>query len=52
MASVRAGVVGAAEVNGPMNNGTQTGPMWDTQSGATWALFWFVVAIIVLFFVL
>lgn len=52
MASVRAGVVSGVEVNGPINNGTQTGPLWDPQSSGTWAGIWFVVAIILLFVVL
>jgi len=51
MASVRAGVVGVAEVNGPAANPTG-GSLWDLQSGSTWAAILFVVAIIVLFVVL
>lgn len=51
MASVRAGVVSAVEVNGPMAN-PQQGSLWDVGSGATWSAIWFVVAIIMLFVVL
>lgn len=51
MASVRAGVVGVAEVNGPMANPGPS-PLWDPQTGGTWAAIWFVIAFVVLFFVL
>lgn len=51
MASVSAGVVGAAAVNGPLNDGSNT-KLWDTNSGGTWAFVWFIVAIILLFAVL
>lgn len=51
MASVRAGVVSAVEVNGPIAN-PQQGPLFNPQQGSTWSAIWFVVAIITLFFVL
>lgn len=50
MASVNAGVVTAVEVNGPIANPAVS--LWDPSSGGTWAAIWFVVAIIILFFVL
>lgn len=52
MASVRAGVVTAAEVNGPINGGGGGGGLWDVGSAGTWAFIWFVAAIILLFVVL
>lgn len=52
MASVRAGVMTDIDVNGPIGGGSPTGPLWDPKSGATWALIWFLAAIIILFFVL
>jgi hypothetical protein len=51
MASVKAGVVTAAEVNGPINMGNPT-KLWDLNSGGTWSFIWFVIAVIVLFVVL
>ena len=50
MSSVRAGVVSGVEVNGPMYNPPTK--VWDTQSGGTWALILFVIAVVVLFVVL
>jgi len=51
MASVKAGVVSAVEVNGPINSTPQTN-LWDPKSGGTWAAIWFVVAVIILFVIL
>lgn len=51
MASVKAGIVTGIETNQPMG-GAPSAPLWDPESAATWALFWFVVAVIVLFIVL
>lgn len=45
---VHAGVVTAAEVNGPM--ATADGTKWlDFDSPATWATLWFLIACIFLF---
>lgn len=48
--SVNAGVVTAAQVNGPLAN-PQT-QLWDPSSGGFWSAVWFVVAVLVLFFIL
>jgi hypothetical protein len=50
MATVKAGVVTALEVNGPVNNPTTK--LADPGSGGFWAAVWFVVAIVLLFVVL
>lgn len=44
----RAGVVTAVEVNGPMATGEGTN-FADLSSPASWAVIWFLVAIIFLF---
>lgn len=51
MASVKAGVVSAVEVNGPVSN-PSTGNLADIKSASTWMAIWFVVAIVMLFVVL
>ena len=51
MATVRAGVVGVADVNGPIG-GPGKMPLVDKNSGGTWAAVWFIAAVVVLFFVL
>lgn len=51
MASVRAGVVSAVEVNGPIAN-PSSGSLFDKNSAGTWAMVWFIVSIIMLFIVL
>jgi hypothetical protein len=47
---VQAGVVTGIEVNGPSANPTTK--LWDPQSGGTWAVIWFLIAVVVLFVVL
>ena len=52
MAVARAGVVTAVEVNGPLNSSGSAGPMFDFGNGSTWALLWFIFAVIILFVIL
>lgn len=47
-----AGIVTAAEVNGPMGTPGSSYSLADLlhpKSGATWALIWFIVALLLLF---
>lgn len=48
---VHAGLVTAAEVNGPMDTGQGMSlrNLLHPSSGATWALIWFLVALLLLF---
>lgn len=49
---VHAGVVSAAEVNGPMatpGSGMSLGDLFHPKAPATWALIWFIVALLLLF---
>lgn len=50
MATVKAGVVSGVEVNGPSM--VPDGKVWDLQSGGTWALIWFMIAVVALFVIL
>ena len=50
MASAKVGVVTAAEVNGPIS--MNVGPLLDPSSASFWACVWFLVALVLLFFVL
>lgn len=54
MASVKAGVVTAVDVNSSavMSGQSVGGKLADPGAASTWALIWFVVAIVILFFVL
>jgi hypothetical protein len=46
----KAGVVTAAEVNGPIASPSgKVAGMWDASSPATWSVVWFLVAILILF---
>lgn len=51
MASARAGVQTAIQVNGPINSDPPTNWL-DKDSASTWAVGLFVASIIILFFVL
>ena len=51
MATVQAGVVTAAEVNGPINGGP-VGMRFSLKSASTWAVIWFAIALFMLFVVL
>ena len=46
---IRAGVVTAAEVNGPMATPSSGSDYADPSAPSLWATVWFVVAILVLF---
>jgi len=54
MAQVKAGIVTGIETDQPMGGRPhmQLSSYLDLQSGATWALVWFAVAVIVLFIAL
>lgn len=50
---IRAGVVSAVEVQGPLaNNGSGSTSLVDPHSPSTWAVVLFVAAIVLLFFIL
>jgi hypothetical protein len=51
MANVKAGVVTAVEVNGPIAN-PSSGKLIDKNSASTWATVLFVISIVMLFVVL
>lgn len=44
---VSAGVT--TEVNGPIAGGGAEESMWSLSSGATWALIWFIVSVLLMF---
>lgn len=50
--NIRAGVVTAAEVNVPPSPPSSRLTLFDTGSGAMWALAWFIVAIVMLYVIL
>lgn len=50
MATIKAGLVGEAELEGPMNVGNDNnGSLFDLSSPSTWAFIWFCVALLLLF---
>jgi len=53
MSSLRAGVVSAVEVQGPLaNNGSGSNALLDPAAASTWAVILFLAATVILFFII
>lgn len=49
MAVLKAGIVTESELEGPMNIGTDNNNLFDLSSPSTWAVIWFLAAVVLLF---
>lgn len=48
MGTIKAGIVSQKELEGTMNSDAQ-GNLFDLDAPSTWALIWFLVAVVLLF---